>query len=198
VIDVQQVEDPNEGDDELGIDEAWKRVTDRFVQGARAERIGDHWLVTVDVMQCIREDPLEGELRRRIDAALRSVKDATAVEEEDRETWVVGGSPSGAALVRAVAQVADDLGGQVDEALAAADRRDERPERQGLHRALQWLRTGTRLLLSGPGRPWVRVGWAASAARGSNPVNGGPPDPGRSRGGPSGRLLRSMPIWARS
>jgi len=58
------------------------------------------------------EEALEGELRRRIAAALRSVGGVTAAVESDREIWWVTGSCSGEALVRAVSEVLDDLADQ--------------------------------------------------------------------------------------
>ncbi len=45
------------------------------------DRAGGGWNVFVDVMEFIREEPLEGELRRRIAAALRAVDGVTAAEE---------------------------------------------------------------------------------------------------------------------
>jgi hypothetical protein len=42
-------------------------------------------------------------------AALRAVAGVEAVEEEDREIWIVTGTPSGQELVNAAAQVVDSL-----------------------------------------------------------------------------------------
>ena len=70
------------------------------------------WNVTVAAMEFVREEPLEGELRRRIAAALRSVEGVESAGEMDREVWFVTGTPSGDALVRAVAEVLDDLAEQ--------------------------------------------------------------------------------------
>ena len=70
------------------------------------------WQVAVAVMEFVREDPLESELRRRIPVALRSVEGVETAEEYDRELWFVTGTPSGEALVRAVAEVVDDLADQ--------------------------------------------------------------------------------------
>ena len=98
-----------------GTDEAWERVTgEPDVRGVEAGRIdfADGWNVTVAVMEFVREDPLESELRRRIAAALRSVGGVETAGEMDREVWFVTGTPSGDALVRAAAEVVDDLAGQ--------------------------------------------------------------------------------------
>jgi len=98
-----------------GTDESWDRVTDdEDVRGVGADRIdvAGGWNVTVPVMEFVREEPLEGELRRRIAAALRSVEGVGTADEMDREVWFVTGTPSGEALVRAAAQVVDDLAGQ--------------------------------------------------------------------------------------
>lgn len=97
-------------------DESWERVTgERDLLGVSAGWVGlagGGWNVFVSVMEFIRREPLEGELRRRIAAALRSVDGVTAAEELDTEVWWVTGSCSGEALVRAVAAVVDDLAGQ--------------------------------------------------------------------------------------
>jgi hypothetical protein len=98
-----------------GVDEAWDRVTgEPDVRGVEAPQIdfAGGWNVTVAVMEFVREDPLESELRRRIAAALRSVDGVETAEELDREVWFVTGTPSGEALVRAAAEVVDDLAGQ--------------------------------------------------------------------------------------
>ena len=98
-----------------GTDEAWERVTgEPDVRGVEASRIdfAGGWNVTVAVMEFVREDPLESELRRRIAAALRSVGGVETAGEMDREVWFVTGTPSGDALVRAAAEVVDDLAGQ--------------------------------------------------------------------------------------
>ena len=98
-----------------GADEAWERVTgEPDVRGVEAGRIdfAGGWNVTVAVMEFVREDPLESELRRRIAAALLSAGGVGMAEELDREVWFVTGTPSGDALVRAAAEVVDDLAGQ--------------------------------------------------------------------------------------
>ena len=98
-----------------GTDEAWERVTgEPDVRGVEAERIdfAGGWNVSAAVMEFVREDPLESELRRRIAAALRSVDGVDTIVELDREVWFVTGTPSGDAVVRAVAEVVDDLAEQ--------------------------------------------------------------------------------------
>ncbi len=98
-------------------DEAWERdieVDDGEVRWVEASRIdfAGGWNVTVAVMEFVREEPLEGVLRRRIAAALRSVEGVETTGEMDREVWFVTGIPSGEALVRAVGEVLDDLAEQ--------------------------------------------------------------------------------------
>jgi hypothetical protein len=104
---VQQVFPPD-------ADEAWERLTDdpevRGVATARIDEIGG-WQVTVWVMEFVREDPLETELRQRIGAALRGAKGVLTVDEEDREVWFVTGNPPGKELTEAVARVVDELAG---------------------------------------------------------------------------------------
>lgn len=113
--DVQQVQPLDSG-----IAEEWIRKTDepdlRAVSASRL-RVGPLWNVSAWVMEFIRTDPLESELRRRIADALNGVSGVTSVEEEDREVWAVTGTPTGKALVEAVAQVVDDLAPQTRDAL---------------------------------------------------------------------------------
>ena len=94
------------------IAEEWLRETDepsvRAVDVWRVDAIGG-WQIRVWVMEYISEDPLESELRQRIETALRNVTGVKSADEHDRETWFVTGAPSGKALVEAVARVVDDL-----------------------------------------------------------------------------------------
>jgi hypothetical protein len=100
-----QPEDPE-------IDEEWLRQTDegeiRDVGASRSDAIGG-WQVEIYAMANVRDDPLETELRQRITSALQAVRGVSAVQEQDQETWIVTGTPSGKALVEAAAQVTDDL-----------------------------------------------------------------------------------------
>jgi hypothetical protein len=98
-----------------GSDESSERVTDEpDIRGVWTERIdrAGGWNVTVAVMEFIRKDPLEGELRRRIAAALLAVDGVESADEMDTEVWFVTGVPSGEALARAAAAVVDDLADQ--------------------------------------------------------------------------------------
>jgi hypothetical protein len=95
------------------VDEAWERITDdRDFLGVNATRSADtsRWQVTIAVAEFVREEPLESELRQRIAAALADVHGVARVDEDDREAWLVTGTPSGEALIRAAAQVVDDIG----------------------------------------------------------------------------------------
>jgi hypothetical protein len=65
------------------------------------------WRVTVSAMEFIREDPLESMLRAEIVTALRAVAGVKRAEADDREVWVVDGTPTGQALVDAVGAVVD-------------------------------------------------------------------------------------------
>jgi hypothetical protein len=97
--------------DEYGV-ERWRRLTDesdiRGVEVIRSNSKGPwQWSVVVSVMEFIREDPLEAEIRKEMAAELRSVLGVARVSEEDREVWVVDGSPSGEELARAATKVVD-------------------------------------------------------------------------------------------
>src|SRR5450631_1333456 len=94
--------------------EGWERlVEDADIRGISAYRIvlGEqpYWSVEVSLAEFLREEPLESELRRQMATALEAVPGAEVVDEEDRESWFVSGSPSGEALVRAAGQVVDQL-----------------------------------------------------------------------------------------
>jgi hypothetical protein len=103
-----QLVPPEEGD----ADEAWERLTDepeiRGVDAAWVEAIGG-WQVSAWVLEVIRGEPIEAELRLRVADALADVEGVIDVSEYDQETWFVAGTPRGAALTQAVAQVVDDL-----------------------------------------------------------------------------------------
>src|SRR5262245_48567721 len=93
-------------------DERWQRLTDDpdigGVEVIRSMTDGPwQWSISVSVMEFIREDPLETEIREAMAAELRAVPGVTRVNEEDREVWIVDGSPSGENLTLAAAKVVD-------------------------------------------------------------------------------------------
>jgi hypothetical protein len=116
--------------------EAWRLVTDdpdRF--GVRAERwrpVGKTqdaatallnaepslplWTVIVPVMQSVHGLPIDAVLREVIPVALASVTAVIEIREEDREAWVVSGTPLGMDLVGAVDEVLDRLSAPIREA----------------------------------------------------------------------------------
>ena len=101
---------PRRAADNVDGDEGWERITDDpDVCGVEAIKAADPWVwsVTITAMEFVREDPLESDLRERVSRALRSVPGVADVAEEDREVWIVSGSPSGEDLVRAGASVVD-------------------------------------------------------------------------------------------
>jgi len=98
--------------DGFGGNERWQRLTDepdiRGIEVIRSMTRGPwQWSVIVGVMEFIREDPLEAEIRQAMAAELRAARGVARVSEEDREIWVVDGSPSGEELTRAAAKVVD-------------------------------------------------------------------------------------------
>jgi hypothetical protein len=113
---IRRVDEP--ADDSIA--EEWTRAVGEpraeEVHGASAHRTRTPawpWHVTVSAMEFVREEPLESTLRERVAGALREVAGVEGVEEEDREVWVVSGSPSGEALVAAVAEVVDALADEI-------------------------------------------------------------------------------------
>ncbi len=108
--------------------EAWRLVSaEPDLLGVRAERwrpVGNThdatallntepslplWTVMVPVMQSVHGLPMEAVLREVIPVALASVTAVIEVYEEDREAWVVCGTPLGMDLIAAVDGVLDRL-----------------------------------------------------------------------------------------
>lgn len=98
--------------DHLRGDERWHRPTDDpgigEVEVIRSMANGPwQWTVVVSVMELIREDPLETDIRQAMIAELRAVPGVVRASEDDREVWIVDGSPSGEMLTQAAANVID-------------------------------------------------------------------------------------------
>jgi len=110
VVSPDHIEQVEPLDDELV--ESWQRLTDEpLLRGVEAHLYDDgSWQVGLWVAEFVREEPAESELRGRMLDALRAVPGAIRVYEEDREVWVVEGTPPGRALVAAAAEVVDSLG----------------------------------------------------------------------------------------
>lgn len=120
--------------DEVDGEEGWLRLTNEpqigCVEAIRHKLKGPwQWSVTVSVMELVREDPLEADIRKAIAAELRGVSGVTDVAEQDREIWVVDGSPSGEDLVRATARAVDGLADRARDHLER--RRQTRPGADG-------------------------------------------------------------------
>jgi hypothetical protein len=117
------------------VDEEWLRGTSepdiRAVSAIRMDTVGG-WQVEISVMEFVRTDPLESELRQRITSALQGVSGVTSAEEEDRETWFITGALSGKALVEAAAQVVDDLADRTRAYLSGLHRTASQRPRAGL------------------------------------------------------------------
>jgi hypothetical protein len=108
----EEVQQTTPEDDELS--ELWERLPDgekhlRGVEAYTGEGTEGYWQVVIWAQEYFRRDPLGLELRRRLQAAMRAVPGVTDAEEQDNETWIVSGSPSGEALCRAAANVLDEL-----------------------------------------------------------------------------------------
>jgi hypothetical protein len=71
----------------------------------------------VSAAEFVCEEPFESEFHARIDAALRSVDGVSDVAEEDREVWLVAGTPDGQALVHAVAEALDAMASSIRAAI---------------------------------------------------------------------------------
>jgi hypothetical protein len=76
-------------------------------RSVNATKLRGTWTVGVQLMELLRDVPLEYDLREKIQAALQGVDGVTEAREEDREIWTVHGTPHGGALVDAVGAVLD-------------------------------------------------------------------------------------------
>jgi hypothetical protein len=83
------------------------------------------WRVIVQVLEFVRGDPLESDLARLITTALAGVERVTQVKRDDRELWIVDGSPEGYELVEAVSIVVDGLARQTRAHIDALEALDE-------------------------------------------------------------------------
>ena len=94
--------------------EYWERMParERHLRGVEVftgDFFEGYWQVWIFAQEYFRQDPLGLELRRRLQTALRAVPGVTDAAEQDNETWMVSGSPSGEELCRAAANVLDEL-----------------------------------------------------------------------------------------
>jgi len=108
----EEVQQATPLDEELS--ESWERLPDsethlRGVWVGTGEFLEGYWQVAIFAQEYFRQDPLGPELRQRLQTALRAVPGVTDAAEQDNETWMVSGSPSGEALCRAAANVLDEL-----------------------------------------------------------------------------------------
>jgi hypothetical protein len=92
--------------------EEWVRETDEpDLRGVTAVRFQGRdrwqWQLTASIALLTLDEPQATELHEQIGSALRDVAGVVDVAQEDRETWVVSGTPSGEALVQAAALVVD-------------------------------------------------------------------------------------------
>lgn len=106
--------------DHVSHEEEWIRdvdYNDPGGAGATKRRIatGWEWTVYCDAAELVVEDPLETDLRAAVETALRGVPGVTAIEPdpENRELWLVSGTPRGEALVAAVGGAVDALADRI-------------------------------------------------------------------------------------
>jgi hypothetical protein len=111
-IEVTEVDPPD--DDELL--EQWSRGNPDDLSDVEALLPSDHpWQVVVGLAEFAREDPLRTRMSDAVYAALTGVTGVTEVAREDTEVWLAWGTPNGGDLVRAVAEVVDELRPAVEE-----------------------------------------------------------------------------------
>ena len=97
-------------------------VEDEDLQGVAAslhQGVGSMswWNVSVSPMEFCRTEPLEQDLSDAITGALSAVPGVATAQHEDREIWVVQGSPTGPALVTAAAAIVDGFLPQIEKEL---------------------------------------------------------------------------------
>lgn len=101
------------------LDDTWISEDGDDVFGVQVSKDGRRLLsLFVNVMEFVREEPLQSRLRAAIAAAVGAVPGVQQVEEEDRETWAVTGG-SGGAVIRAVAAVLEQHAEELTSHVAA-------------------------------------------------------------------------------
>jgi hypothetical protein len=80
---------------------------------------GSMYTVMVAAMEFIREEPLEGELRAAIAAAIAAVPGVSESFEDDREAWAAIGSPDARELTAAVANAVAPYATRIETAVAS-------------------------------------------------------------------------------
>ncbi len=112
-----------DGERDATLLDAWDRSTDepelRLVDASLGDDPEWPWHVGAAVMEFVRVEPLESEIRDAMFLALSGVDGVTEVVREDREVWAVAGSPEGEALVDAAASVVDAFLDRTRAALSA-------------------------------------------------------------------------------
>ena len=119
----EEVRQTTPPDEEMS--EYWERLPGREnelrgVEAWTGEVLEGRWQVTIWAQEFFRRDPLGLELRQRLHRALSAVPGVTDAAEEDTETWIVLGSPSGEALCQAAANVLDELADRMRSARAGS------------------------------------------------------------------------------
>ena len=93
--------------------EEWVRVTDSLdllgVDAVKIDLPEWPWQVSLYVAEFVREESLERKMDSMLVTALKNLPGVLEVVREDREVWLVNGNIGGEALVRACAQVVDNL-----------------------------------------------------------------------------------------
>jgi hypothetical protein len=120
----EEVRQATPPDEEMS--EYWERSPDgetyfRGVEVYTGEFLEGYWKVVIPAQEYFREDTLGLELRRRLQVSLSAVPGVAEVEEQDNETWLVTGSPSGEGLCRAAANVLDELADRMRNAFQGLD-----------------------------------------------------------------------------
>jgi hypothetical protein len=86
-------------------EEQWVYITDESdlmgVDASRDVDEGDDWRISISVSEFIRDEALASTLHSSILKALEDVDGVDAVEQEDREVWLVEGSANATALISA-------------------------------------------------------------------------------------------------
>lgn len=90
--------------------QSWLRSADDPARGVEVNLFADGTLtVFVSAAEFIRADPLESELRSAVDEAVRIVPGVDDVYEEDRELWVITGTPDPEQVLQSVGEAVDRL-----------------------------------------------------------------------------------------
>ncbi|MDO8361976.1 MAG: hypothetical protein Q7V88_03700 [Actinomycetota bacterium] len=93
------------------------------------------WTIHSSAMEFVREDPLLSRVRRAMIDRVEALLGVIEVRDQDTETWIVDGAPSGSEVLVTAAEVIDDFALEIAEHVRLQESRHSSTTRSssGLH-----------------------------------------------------------------